>query len=1033
MAQVSPFRTPEELKNPEFNYFIAFKVALNEKDPKTIEAKIKTVTSDPKGGVLARRLLELKNDAIEIMCNDSVYNDGTGTYKQGAGGRKQEAENAKALKLNEAVGLIEMLCQTRKTLLKSEIIDILNTANKPVVYFTEQEFLSKLSYLSGIGVKIIDNIDTRIPFSDYQKTEKELKALDKSDLYDFLGVSMTASDAEIKSASDAAYKSSTKTNDLKKKQSISTLCGTVKKILQSTPDARKSYDNYLVLKDDVWADFEKRKGFGIKEMSMDEYKDYTQKVIDLLKVSIDEAEKMLAIGCKYFQLTIVGKTDGNNLEYCPYPDCGKLFVKGAKSCPHCGKPLEVICWNCKQKTPFTKNDKGCPTCGATHHAHDIYLKKCAAFDGLLNSAVVEIAELQSALLEIKNVVPNYAKRTDSTIALKVQECEKAVQVKVKQEETTGAKYRADVVKINELIGQKKFQTALGIAKSLQVKYGNYNLDNTKKLLSQINSVLSSVISHMNVAKQSMARGNEKTAVEEAVKVLEICDDYSEARQVLQKFPPKPVTNLKAFLSGNVIRLEWEDNSPQDYTSYTIIKKVGVVPTNAEDGSVVDKGLSIKFFEDVNVVSATPYYYAVYSERYGIKSKLCTALSAVTIYSDVSNVQQDFVTEGIKVSWEAPQNLKGVEVWKNVGAVAPMKPGEGTKVECDNKGFTDAKCAGENAYLIVCSYQTKSGITKSKGVRVVYKPYEKTSPLENVCFESIGANRFLFSCNEGYEGKVSIYYAPSKLPVQTDTMLKYMDFNTICKGMTKVNTTTNADGKLSFALPQDKLLQVYAIVATEQLFVISPPQLLNTMSGMSCTHTVSNGTVSIAGKINPRASGLVVKVSNSQYAEKVTDKGESFTFKKDDVVRTGKVELKLKSNTVNYISVFVEFLEEGVKSYSQPVKLPAIDYREAVTVLYCLSYSVSAVKPFKVTVEFECDKDVEIPALLLMKGHPRPMNKNAGELCERLEPLKLKKGLFSKKFTGKHTVTVSPVSLNTKFAVFVNGDVSFVQLKEVKSL
>lgn len=1032
MAQVSPIRTPEELKNPEFNYFIAFKVELHETDKTKIEAKIKTVTSDPKGGVLSRRLLELKNDAIEIMCNDSIYD--SGSYRQAAGGRKQEAENAKAFKLKEAVGIIEILCQTRKTLLKSEIIDILNTANKPVVYFSEEEFFSKLSYLNGLGVKIIDNIDTQIPFSDYQQAEKQLKAIDKRDLYDFLGVTSTASNSEITSASDALYKSSSKTNDLKKKQSISTLCGTVKKLLLSTPQARKNYDNYLVLKDDVWSDFEKRKGFGIKEMTMDEYKDYTQKVIDLLKTTIDDAEKILAIGCKYYQLTIVGKTDGNNLEYCPYDDCGKLYIKGAKSCPHCGKPLEIICWNCKQKTPFTKDDKGCPTCGATHHAHDIFLKKCAALDALTNKPEVEIAELQSAFLEIKNVVPNYATRTDSTVFVKVQEYDKVLQAKIKQEETTGAKYKDDIVKINDFIGQKKYQAAFNIAKSLQVKYGNYNITNTQKVVSQITAVINSANSHLASAKQYVSQGNERLAVSEAVKAIDICDDHTEARQILQKYPPKAVANLRATLSGNVIRLEWDDNSQQDFTTYTIIKKVGIAPVNAEDGALVDRGLSIKFFEDENVVPATPYFYSVYAERYGVKSNICSTSSAVTVYSDVSNVQQDFVTEGIKVIWDTPQNIKDIEVWKNTGAVAPLKAGEGTRVDCDTKGFHDAKCEGDNAYLITCTYQTKSGTIKSKGVRVVYKPYERTVPLENVAIESIGSNRYVFTCDGGYAGKVSLYYSNTKLPVQTNTVLKYIDFNSICKGMTRINATTNADGQLSFSLPQNKICQVYPIVATEQLFVISPPHLINTMSGMSCTHTVTSGTVSICGSMHPKANCIVVKVSNSKYAEKLSDNGENFTFKKEELLKKGKIEIKLKSNSINYISIFVEFIEDGVKSYSQPVKLdPPIDYREAVAVLYSLDYNVSAVKPFKVTIAFESEKDVEIPALLLMKGHPRPMNKNAGELCERLEPLKLKKGLFSKKYSGKHVVTVSPTALNTKFAVFSNSDKTFVQLKEVKKI
>ena len=229
-------------------------------------------------------------------------------------------------------------------------------------------------------------------------------------------------------------------------------------------------------------------------------------------------------------------------------------------------------------------------------------------------------------------------------------------------------------------------------------------------------------------------------------------------------------------------------------------------------------------------------------------------------------------------------------------------------------------------------------------------------------------------------------------------------------------------------------QIYPIVSTEQLFVVSPPHIVNTMEGMNETHTVSNGVLSISGSLHPKASGLVVKINREKYSEKIDDPGENFVFKKDVFSKQGKIELKLKSNSVNYVTIFVEFMEDGVKTYSQPVKLdPPIDYRESVSVLYSLDYTVSAVKPFKVVINFEAESETEIPALLLMKGHPRPMNKNAGELCERLNPLKLKKGLFSKKYTGKHVVSVSPTANNTKFAIFTSDGGEHVQLKEVKKL
>ena len=1034
MAQDKSFRTIEELKKSEFNYFIAFKVELNETDSSKIETKIKTITSDPKGGIYSRRLLELKNDALEIMCKDSIYDENQNKYIQNAGGRKKEAEIAKKFKLDEAIGITEILCQTRKELMKSELIDICNTTNKPIVYFTEKEFFDSIKYLEGLGVKIIDNIDNQIPFSDYIQAEKYLKSMDKSTLYEFLELSSTASNADIQNAHDTLYKSTGKISDLKKKQLIGTLCGIVKKILLLNPQSRKNYDNYLVLREEVWYDFEKRKSFGIKELQIDEYKDYTEKVIQLLKTNINEAEKIIAIGCKYFQLRIVGKTDGNNLEYCPYDDCNKLFVKGVKNCPHCGKSLEILCWNCGHMIRFTKDDVPCSGCGATHGAHELYLTKCRDMDALLLKQEININDLQTTLLGLKNVIPNYEKVNDSVINKKIQEYDDIVQKKIREEETIGKKYKEDVSKINELISQKKYQGASNLISNLQHTYKSYNIQNTQKLANTVASVLKQVEQNIELAKRYLAQNNEKFAIQYAAKAVEECVDYSEANVIFQKFPPKPVVNVRTKVNENKVIIEWNDNYQQEYVTYSIVKKIGVVPTSHDDGALVDNGLTIKYYEDENIVSANPYYYAVYTERFGVRSSLVCDSSPVMIFSDVANLEQEIVQNGIKVSFESPQNVKNIEVWKNVGNVAPSDIGEGTKIQCDLKGFNDNSCLVESAYLVKCAYQVKGQIVYSKGVKIVCKPFESVKPLENISIDHIEGNKFVLKCEEDFVGNIGIYYSTTKLNLKYNEVLKYIDFNAICKGLMKLNYVLNSDGNRVFNVPQGNVYQVYPIVFTEQLFVVSNPVLINTIKGIDCEVKVEQGKVIVEGNLHQRANSIVVKISHKQFPTTVNDDGEKLVYKKDIFNQSNKLEFKLKTNTINYISIFVEIIADNVSSYCQPFKLPEpIDYREPVDVLYCIEYKVSTTKAFKVSITFESDKETEIPKMLLVKGSPRPMNKNSGELCDNIGPFILKKGLFSSKYKAKCEVKVDPSSLNTKFAIFVNDGGEHVRLKEVRDL
>ena len=1033
MAQTNLQRTTKEIKNSDYNYFIAFKIDVKETNSTKISDAIKTLLSSTSGSVIGRRLNELKNDAIEIMCNDAIFENGN--YIANRGGRKKEAEAAVAFKKKEARGIIETLCRTRKTLLKSDILDICDKANKPVGFFTEEDFIKEiLPYLTGLGVKIIDNIDTKIPFNDFEKIEKLLEPLNKKDLYDFLDLDKTASLDAIRTASDQKYKYSTKISDLKKKQSTSSLCSNVKKILLTSPETKKAYDQYLILKEGVWNEFAKRKGFGIKEISMEEYKDYTQTVISLLRVSVDEAEKIIAIGCKYFQLTIVGKSDENTFEYCPFPECGKLYVRGAKSCPHCGRSLEVICWNCKSQMRITKDDKGCPTCGATFHSHEDFNLKCQIIDQLLSKPTVEISELQSAFLAIKNIVPNYATKPDSTVAKKVKEYGSIIEQRIKQEETTGARYREETTKIQELISKRAYQAALSIAKSLLVKYSTYNVDNTKKIINNLSTIIQGANQHVIAAKRYVEQGNISFAIASAAKAIDICDDCQDARQIMQKYPPRQIYNLKVQVENGKIKLQWDDVK-QDYVTYTIIKKIGVTPKSITDGTIVDNGLSVKFFEDESVIPATPYYYAVFAVRYNVSSPIVTTPSPSVIFLDVTNVQQEVFDGGIKVKWDSPQNVKQIEIWKKTGTIAPTKTGDGEQIDSTEKGFYDAKANGESAYFIVCKYEYNNKFVYSTGITVVFKPYEKVIPLEGVKISPVGSMNYKFSCNEGYIGKIKLFVANSKLPIPFNTVLKYIEFNKLCKGLKPIETTTNANGELTFSLPKGGIYQVYPIVNTEQLFIVSQPHLINTIEGfVNCSYKFSNGTVSITGNLHQQAKMIIAKVNNTKFVESIEEDGERFIFEPEDYKRDGCIELKLKSNSINYITIFIEFSNDGVTSYSVPISLnPPIDYREAITVLYSLEYVVSQQKPFKVSIMFEADTETQLPKLLLMQGSPRPINKNAGKLCERLEGIQLKKGLFSKKYSAKVIVKANPTSTNTKFALFLNEESSRIQMKEVKKL
>ncbi|MGN0806013.1 MAG: zinc ribbon domain-containing protein, partial [Candidatus Coproplasma sp.] len=604
-------------------------------------------------------------------------------------------------------------------------------------------------------------------------------------------------------ANDKAYSDGTKTNDLKKKQAVSGLNASVKTLLLAA-DAkyRTNYDNYLKLKDSVWSKFELRKTYGLN-LSIDEYEEFVQIVIDSIGVKVDEAERIIFVGCNYYRIFIAGLEDPSKVKFDTCPYCNKIYKKGEKSCPHCGKPLEIICWNCHSKMAYSKTNQTCPSCGATPQAQETLRKKSEALDNLLRLPRPDIQNLETALLELRNVIPNYTSFTESVAYKKIKSYDEAIKERREIESKLGNSYREDEKKITKLVAERKYFTAEGQAKSLKTKYGTYNADNTTKLIASISAVTVKAQQFISLAKAAMAKNDAKSAISNAAKAIDLCDDCVEARSVLQKYPPAPPLSARCTANSNAVKVEWTIAGEQDFVTYTVIKKIGVVPTSAEDGSIVAENLSIAFVEDATIVPATRYCYAVFAERYGIKSRIVVT-QAPPIYSDVTQVRQEVVNDCIKVAWTAPQNVKEIRVSKRSGNIAPDKIEAGEEVHCDLTGFTDSSVSGENAYLIVCVYD--QGVL-SRGVRSVFKPYRALNAVKNPALKHESGTRYIFS-GESDGNEVKCYYSETKLPVPVGKTQRLNDFGTVGKGLKPLTATVNMEGETVITLPAGMLGWVY---------------------------------------------------------------------------------------------------------------------------------------------------------------------------------------------------------------------------------
>ncbi len=1033
-------RTAEELVLADYNYYIFFKIEPNEKDVEKIRNTINLERNKwTQGQPIQRRYKELYPDVENVMINDVGYDATKGTYSV-SGARQKELDNAKKLKLNAALRLIVSMAENKGRIYKSELLQMVGA--EKIQWFTLADLEAEVKALSSQGVKYIDDSQTVIDFRKYKEVEKYLVTAKKTSLYDAIGCTKASSVKEIADAKNKVY-ANLKNKTTPEGTAMDKLLGIVS-IIFKTEDSKIKYDEYLAVKKDVWDQMELRQQHGIKEISLDEFLSYAEKMKAILGKNIDEVELLLAAGLKEYKIIVVGSEGAEggalNLEICPYPECGRAYKQtpGIKTCPHCGKPLEILCWNCGGKMPYTTKNKTCPSCACTYQSKTMFDARIADIDKLVMLPLCNIMDLRSALTNLKNIVPTYAKQPNSLAYKKVNEYEGIINKKVQEEQTTGAKYKADDDKIRAQIALKNFQMASNLAQNLRRNYPTYNQQNTNTLISEINKYLTQAQAQVNQAKAYIAQRNENMVISTAAKALEICNDYIEAKQILQKYPPKAPLNIRVKMVGsNSAHIEWDIVPNQNLTTYTLIKKIGSRPTSPTDGTVVEANLTIGFYDDNNLVSATPYYYAVFASRCDVLSPLVVASTPVEIYNDVTNIRQEVVDGAVSVKWDVPHNVKAVEVYRKSGPIAPQGPNDGTKVSLKDKdGFVDT-ADGENSYLILCQYDVNGVKKYSNGIRRVFKKYALLNKLENVEIVPQAYGEFLIKCVQPSNGKLSAIYSKERLSCKVDTVLQMMDFNKLCKNAQKASVAYDSQNNTIFTLPQNQIFWVYPMVSNEQLFMLSSPVLLNTLAGIkNVSFSESNGTVHIKGILDQGIKNLIIKVSTTNFPTDINDNSDKIVVSKDQFQLEGGAFVKLKADTLSYISVFTEIEQNGKTTYTNAVPIsdePIGNLRKKL-VYYTIAYTPSPKKDFSIDLKFSCDEEVELPRICIMKGIPRPLDKSSGTLVEKIEPIKLKKGFFSKTYTAKCSVKSHPDMINMKFIAFVDDDTKkHVQLREVKTL
>lgn len=1043
-------RTPEELADINFNYYNAFKIDLNEKDSKVIASKINNIcntkanSSDP---VSVRLGKDLKKDAIEVLANDAVYDERTGTYTPNKGGRTKEAAAFKKLKLEPIIQFLVSLCE-RGIIYKSEVKQVADK-NK----MTVEEIEAGLKNVLRGGVKYVDDTQNRFDFHTYNEIDKYLKGLDDSritNLYELLDLPITSDLRTIRAQLDAYKQRDANKTSLKKGigPSLKQLYGCADTVFKEEGDkdntvGRIQYKKFLQIKNDVYLPLKARSDNGIVVIRAEDYLKYLDLIAKNTGCKLDVAEEDLGAILKALNLKLSSDSsigDKAQIELCPYDDCGKPYIVSANTniCPHCGKPLTVLCWNCQSPVRFSTKTVVCSKCSLTDKMQSVFQKNIDEIGTLLKNPRTPLTTLKTALNKLKSTVPGYEKMPTSEVAKKVAFFDSEITAKDKAEESMLKQYREMIADVDKFIITKQLYKAEAKIKEIARVLPGYNANDIESYNSKIASGLSKSKQYLDNAKRAQATGNVTQAISFSAKALEECADNLEAQQILKKFPPTAPQNVRCRVGDEgKVSIEWDIVGEHTLVNYVVVRKVGFTPTSTSDGTPIAKNLTLNYSEDSNVVAATKCYYGVFAERFGVQTAIAVCNTPVLILRNIVNFRQEMTEGKIHVKWNCPSNVKRIDVRKQAGA----KPAENGSVFSDvnSEGFIDDKCGNEgNSYFVKCVYEIDGKEISSSGTQMFFKPvyFPKTITDLRIKQQSGGLCELTA---RNVDKDMKLYCSAEKLAVPIKKVEK-REVLSRGQGMAKViSPFDNGDGTYGFNLPSNFTGYIYAVNLNEQLFNASAPLFITSLNGISnVKYTENSGTLKITCNIAPEITEIIVLVKNDNFADSIDEKGDSFKFSADKTRTDGGMTLKLRADTVSYVTLFAKIKGTSNTEIAlcAPIRLPdAIDYRKKQIVKYAIQYEGSPSKPFMVTVKFEADVEIKLPDFVIVKGSPRPLNKNAGELVEKFNGGQLKKGMLTHgKYVGKVTIKLPPMGKMNKLAMFFADDgAKNIQMKEVINL
>lgn len=179
--------------------------------------------------------------------------------------------------------------------------------------------------------------------------------------------------------------------------------------------------------------------------------------------------------------------------------------------------------------------------------------------------------------------------------------------------------------------------------------------------------------------------------------LAIAADLSEASAGLKRTPPDPPTRLIVDILGDRIKLRWTSPAPDELgpASFVILRKQGGGLEHSGDGVRLAE-VSEPEFEDKDPPAGERLGYAVLSRRNGVDSITAVTLGTAVFLPDVTELQAKATDAGTELSWSTPPSASDVRVIRKAGS-APENAKDGERIASSADRAVDRPEDGQPYY------------------------------------------------------------------------------------------------------------------------------------------------------------------------------------------------------------------------------------------------------------------------------------------------------------------------------------------------